>query len=118
MNYLPRAKTQTYASITMPYYLTPRARKSSAGSKRSRIFFDRSALTWLGGCCRIGSPLCWVRGALRRRGASGLVSGGFMSKIDGSGEPTSRKVKGDVAAISARIIANVEKVVLGKRPQI
>jgi MoxR-like ATPase len=41
-----------------------------------------------------------------------------MSKNDGSGEPTSRKVTGDVATISARIIANVEKVVLGKRPQI
>src|SRR5262249_11584701 len=41
-----------------------------------------------------------------------------MSKIDGSGEPASRKVTGDVAAISSRIIANVEKVVLGKRPQI
>jgi MoxR-like ATPase len=50
-----------------------------------------------------------------------------MSRIDGGNEPASREArrpagdaaKGvDVAAVAARIIANMEKVIIGKRPQI
>jgi MoxR-like ATPase len=66
--------------------------------------------------------LSWWR--RRRRAAhaadphSYLGRGGFMSKIDGGGELAARKAPVDVASVAARIIANVEKVVIGKRPQI
>jgi MoxR-like ATPase len=49
-----------------------------------------------------------------------------MSRLEGGNEPASREgrraaakpAKGDVAAVAARIVANIEKVIIGKRSQI
>src|SRR5262245_34568414 len=54
-------------------------------------------------------------------GRFGLVSDGwFMSRIDGGNETPAREARRavDVAATAAKILANMEKVILGKRPQI
>jgi MoxR-like ATPase len=41
-----------------------------------------------------------------------------MSKVDGNSEAATRGKGADVAAVAARIIANIEKVIIGKRNQL
>ena len=60
--------------------------------------------------------ICWPKG---RNRPAGLFTGKSMSRIEGSNEASTRKARRiDVAATAQKIIANMEKVIIGKRPQI